>query len=392
MITTDALLIELFQQGIEKLGSYIPNRDKKILISLSKQVMAGHFLTENQSKLLIKIFTENLEFIDNKVADARQPIEFPTWSQSFRVIEQVRKIFMSKDDNGRILVEFTYNKRLRQQISDINKSIEGQMLAINSKQYSIPLTEKNLHLVVNSFKNQGFEIDHILMEFYGEISEILKTTNTQFNVFSLTDKKLETAVFNEVGSITDDNLILLNDRHQKFQYTIFQKNPEISLKNSLANRPGTRVWIDSNQTSLDEVVGALCELDRLPVLIIFNGHESKDCLQNLKKLAISLKNCGVDTNTGIYFRFDNISEHNKNFNNLISQLGYNVQLNDTTLVAGIANNKLPKFLLKSKWYPKSVISFSNNFKSNKTSVYCDAVDLIVYYNDKRPLGGADAIV
>jgi hypothetical protein len=289
-------------------------------------------------------------------------------------------------------VEFTYNKRLRQQISDINKSIEGQMLAINSKQYSIPLTEKNLHLVVNSFKNQGFEIDHILMEFYGEISEILKTTNTQFNVFSLTDKKLETAVFNEVGSITDDNLILLNDRHQKFQYTIFQKNPEISLKNSLANRPGTRVWIDSTQTSLDEVVGALCGLDRLPVLIIFNGHESKDCLQNLKKLAISLKNCGVDTNTGIYFRFDNISEHNKNFNNLISQLGYNVQLNDTTLVAGIANNKLPKFLLKSKWYPKSVISFSNNFKSNRTSVYCDAVDLIVYYNDKRPLGGVDAIV
>ena len=34
----------------------------------------------------------------------------------------------------------------------------------------------------------------------------------------------------------------------------------------------------------------------------------------------------------------------------------------------------------------------HNFKNNKTSVYCDAVDLIVYYNDKRPLGGADAIV
>jgi hypothetical protein len=392
MITTDALLIELFQQGIEKLGSQIPNRDKKILISLSKQITAGHFLTENQSKLLIKIFVENLEFINSAVANSRSSIELPTWSQSFRVIEQVRKIFIAKDDNGRILVEFTYNKRLRQQISDLNKSIEGQMLAVNSKQYSIPLTEKNLHLVVNAFKNQGFEIDHILMEFYGEISEILKTTNTQFNVFSLTDKKLETAIFNEVGAITEDNLILLNDRRQKFQYSIFQKNPEISLKNSLANRPGTRVWIDSTRTPLDDVVGALAELNRLPLLVIFNGHESKECLKNLEKLAISLKNCGVAPNAGIYFRFDNISEHNKNFNNLVSQLEYNAQLNDTTLVAGIANNKLPKFLLKSKWYPKSVISFSNNFKANKTSVYCDAVDLIVYYNDKRPLGGADAIV
>lgn len=392
MITTDALLIELFQQGIEKLGSQIPNRDKKILISLSKQITAGHFLTENQSKLLIKILTENLEFIKDKIAGHQASIEFPTWSQSFRVIEQVRKIFMSKDDNGQILVEFTYNKRLRQQISDLNKNLEGQMLAVNSKQYSIPLTEKNLHLVVSAFKNQGFEIDQNLVDFYGEISEILKNVNTQFNVFSLTDKKLEAAVIKEVGAITEDNLILLNDRRQKFQYTIFQKNPEISLKNSLANRPGTRVWIDSNQTALNEVVGALRELNRLPLLVIFNGHESKDCLQNLKKLEISLKNCGVVDDIGIYFRFDNISEHNKNFNNLVSQLGYNSQLTDSTLVAGIANNKLPKFLLKSKWYPKSVISFSNNFKANKTSVYCDAVDLIVYYNEKRPLGGADAIV
>lgn len=391
-MTTDALLIKLFQQGIEKLGPLVPTRDKKILISLSKQITAGHFLTENQSKLLVKILTENLKFISDKVAEHRSSIETPSWSQSFRVIEQVRKIFMGKEDDGRILVEFTYNKRLRQQISDLNKSVEGQMLAVNNKQYSIPLTEKNLHLVVNAFKNQGFEIDHILMEFYGEILEILKTANTQFNVFSLTDKKLETAVINEVGGITEDNLILLNDRRQRFQYSIFQKNPEISLKNSLANRPSTRVWIDRTQTSLDDVVEALGKLDRLPLLVIFNGHESKECLQNLKKLEISLKNCGVANDIGIYFRFDNVSDQNKNFNNLVSQLGYNAQLADSTLVAGIANNKLPKFLLKSKWYPKSVISFSNNFKANKTSVYCDAVDLIVYYNEKRPLGGADAIV
>jgi hypothetical protein len=392
MITTDKLLIELFQQGIEKLGPQVPNRDKKILISLSKQITAGHFLTENQSKLLIKILTENLEFIKERVAEIQHNIECPTWSQSFRVIEQVRKIFLSKEDNGRILVEFTYNKRLRQQISDLNKNLEGQMLAVNSKQYSIPLTEKNLHLVVNTFKNQGFEIDQNLVDFYGEISEILKNTNTQFNVFSLVDKKLETAVLNEVGSITDDNLILLNDRRQKFQYSIFQKNPEISLKNSLANRPGTKVWIDSNQTRLEDVVTALRDLNRLPLLVIFNGHDSKESLQNLKKLEISLKNAGITTDIGIYFRFDNVTEHNKNFNNLISQLNYNAQLSNSTLVAGIANNKLPKFLLKTKWYPKSVISFSNNFKANKTSVYCDAVDLIVYYNEKRPLGGADAIV
>jgi hypothetical protein len=392
MITTDSLLIELFQQGIEKLDSRIPARDKKILTSLSRQIHAGQFLTENQSKLLVKILKENQSYITTTDHERLLAIDCPTWSQQFRVIDQVRRIFLGKEHDGRILVEFTYNKRLRQQISDLSKQLEGQLIALNSKQYIIPLTEKNLHLVISTLKNQGFDIDQDLVKFYGEISEILKNANTQFNVFSLTDKKLETTVINEVGSITEDNLILLNDRRQKFQYSIFQKNPEISLKNSLANRPSTRVWIDSEQTSLDEIVSALRDLNRLPLLVIFNGHESKDCLQNLKKLEISLKNCGIDNDIGIYFRFDNVTDQNKNFNNLVSQLGYNAQLTDSTLVAGIANNKLPKFLLKAKWYPKSVISFSNNFKSNKTSVYCDAVDLIVYYNEKRPLGGADAIV
>ena len=389
MITIDSVLTELFQLDINKLDNRISNRDKKVLISLAKQLAVGQFLTENQSTLLIKIFKENKDSIPSPYNEV---IDYPTWSRPFRVLEQFRRISLTKDQDCRLLVEFTYNKRLRQLVTDLSKQLEGQLLALNSKQYSVPLTEKNLHLVVTTLKNQGFEIDHILMEFYGEISEILKTTNTQFNVFSLTDKKLEAAIVNEVGSISEDNLILLNDRHQQFQYSIFQKNPEISLKNALANRPSTKVWIDSNQTSLDSVVEALGELNRLPLLVIFNGHESKECLKNLEKLAISLKNCGINSDVGIYFRFDNISEHNKNFNNLISQLGYNAQLNDTTLIAGIANNKLPKFFLKSKWYPKSVISFSNNFKSNKTSVYCNAVDLIVYYNDKRPLGGVDAVV
>jgi len=389
MITIDSVLTELFQLDINKLDNRISNRDKKVLISLAKQLAVGQFLTENQSTLLIKIFKENKDSIPSPYNEV---IDYPTWSRPFRVLEQFRRISLTKDQDCRLLVEFTYNKRLRQLVTDLSKQLEGQLLALNSKQYSVPLTEKNLHLVVTALKNQDFEIDHILMEFYGEISEILKTTNTQFNVFSLTDKKLEAAIVKEVGSISEDNLILLNDRHQQFQYSIFQKKPEISLKNALANRPSTKVWIDSNQTTLDSVVEALGELNRLPLLVIFNGHESKECLKNLEKLAISMKNYGINSDVGIYFRFDNISEHNKNFNNLISQLGYNSQLNDTTLTAGIANNKLPKFFLKSKWYPKSVISFSNNFKSNKTSVYCNAVDLIVYYNDKRPLGGVDAVV
>jgi hypothetical protein len=391
MITVDTLLIELSRQGIETLSSQIANRDKKVLISLARQITSGQFLTENQSKLLIKILKENEQHIFDPVSTTRHIIDNPTWTHPFRVIEQVRKIFLSKEHDGRIIVEFTHNKRLRQQITDLNKIIEGQMLSINTKQYTVPLTEKNLYQIVTAFKPHGFEVDPNIMKFYQEISEICLAKSTQFDVFNLTNEKLITAVHAEVGQISDNNLIMLNDRSLKFQYTIFPKNPEISLKNSLANRTSPRVWVDSNTSSLDELVIALHELNRLPVLFVFNGHDSKECLQNLKKLEKSLKNSGLDK-IGIYFRFDSSSDTNKDFNSLISHLDYNSKLNQQTQVAGIANNKLPKFMLKNGWYPASVVSFSNNFKSNKTSVYCNAVDLIVYYNDKRPLGGVDAIV
>jgi len=392
MTTVDKLLIELYHQGIDQLDAAIPTRDKKILISLSKQIISGRFLTENQSNLLVKILKENLQFILSNNSDAAVLLDTPRWSQQFRVLAQVRKIYLSKSDNGQILVEFTYNKRLRQLITDINKLIEGQLLSVSSTQYSIPLTEKNIFTVVKTFKSSNFEIDSILMKFYEEIVEILKKPNAQFEVFNITNEKIISSIKNEIGDITEENITLLNDRSHRFQYSIFQKNPEKSVANALANRKSTRVWIDSTATQLGDVIDSLASLKRFPLLIILDGHNSSDSLQNIKKLENSLKNVNFDNQVGIYFRFDNATGSNKEFNGAISELKYNTPLTEHTMVAGIANNKLPKFMISSNWRPKSVISFSNNFKNNKTSMYCDDVDLIVYYNDKCPLGGIDAVM
>jgi archaellum component FlaF (FlaF/FlaG flagellin family) len=232
MTTVDKLLIELYHQGIDQLDAAIPTRDKKILISLSKQIISGRFLTENQSNLLVKILKENLQFILSNNSDATVLLDTPRWSQQFRVLAQVRKIYLSKSDNGQILVEFTYNKRLRQLITDINKLIEGQLLSVSSTQYSIPLTEKNIFTVVKTFKSSNFEIDSILMKFYEEIVEILKKPNAQFEVFNITNEKIIYSIKNEIGDITEENITLLNDRSHRFQYSIFQKNPEKSVANA----------------------------------------------------------------------------------------------------------------------------------------------------------------
>lgn len=385
MITTDQLLIEFNKFGINRLDTSIPSKDRKILASLVRQITHGNFLTENQGNLLVKIFQENKSLLPSVNINQNNLIDAPVWSENFRIINQIRKIFMSTVNEPTLVVEYTYNKKIKQILSDLNKLIQGQVQT-QARYCVMPLTEKNIYNVVKALKNYNFQIDPKIWNFYQEISVILQESKNQFDVFSLENEKYKKIISDEVGEISNNNLTLLNDRRLAFQYQIFEKNSEKSLANSLANRENIRAYVNDNLYSLEEVIKSLIELKRFPVLFIFNGHDIKETTLNFEKMEKSLKNLGI-SEVGIYFRFDNTTDANKNFNNKISEFNYNQYLAEDTKVVGITNNKLPKFLINSSWYPKSVISFSNNFKNNKTSMYCDAVDLIVYYNSKKPLGG-----
>jgi hypothetical protein len=140
------------------------------------------------------------------------------------------------------------------------------------------------------------------------------------------------------------------------------------------------------------VVDSLKSLNRLPLLVIFDGHDSAVNKKTLNLLSDALKTNGVDDHIGIYFRF-NQGNDPAGFNKIISELGYNKNLSNQSQVAGIAAGKLPKFFIKDKWKPKSVISFTTSFRNSKSYVYCNDVDLIIYYGDKKPIqGNVDVIV
>jgi len=387
MITVDQLLIELNKPQAVPFSKDIPARDRKILGSLARQLQFGNFLTENQGKLLVKIFKENETHLVDTHPSFIESMSSITWSQPFRTIEQTRKIYLSKTTDLSIVIEFTYNKRLKQIVSDLSKNIQGQLLSNSSKSYIVPLTENNIIVVVEAFRRHQFEVDEKISNFYQEIITVIKTEKKYFDIHDLNNQRQIDLISADIGQINTENVLQLHDRKIRYQYQISDKINNNTLAEKIAQRHGTKVYVNSNQTSLGDLIASLNELDRLPALVIFNGHDSKECLQNLKKLADALTINGIQDHVGIYFRFDNTLETNKVFNAEVGSLKYNSLLAQETKIAGIANNKLPKFLIKSKWYPKTVISFSNHFKNNKTSVYCDAVDLIVYYSDRQPLEG-----
>lgn len=385
MLTIDQLLNSVCR-NIKLIQNGLPSKDKKILLSLSRQLTQGNFLTENQAKLLVKIFNENKELIKTVEGDLEEILKNDKWSRHFRVLQRNREIYILDTNPSMIKVDFTYDKRLKEKLHELNAELYGGVSAITNTAYGVQLSEKNILLLLDKFRDDDFTIDQKITNFYQEITEICKNVKNPFDVFQLENKNLKKLIEDDIGEIAKENLLLLHDRKFRYQYKITEKITEKSLKNDLAQRESTKVYLDSNVHSLTDIVKALTELKRFPVLVVFEGHLPKENKKYLDFLATSLEEAGVAGDVGIYFRFDKEEDVN-GFNATIAQLEYNKMLSSTTLVAGIANNKIPKFMVKTGWKPNTVITFTNSFRNNKSNVYCADVDLIIYWNDKPPMQG-----
>lgn len=389
--TVDFLLLEATAH-LSLTNSEIPTKDKRILQSLSKQLSQGNFLTENQANLLIKIFKENLNFVKLVDNDADTIIKNEQWSQNFRIIERVRKIFLRSDPENKISIQFTYDKRLKNKLSDLSKKIDGSITTVGSKEYQILFTEKNIFSVVNEFAKDSFSIDDKILKFYHEIREIVKNIKNYYNVFSLQDEKFKKIVEDRVGNINTLNLLKLHDNKIRYGYQISEKITENSLIASIAQRERTKIFVSNQKRSFDEIASCLKNLDRFPVMIIFDGHDARADKKSLEIIENSICTGILQDSVGIYFRYDKENDDG-GFNHAIAMLKYNKQLDSTTQVVGISNNKIPKFMIKSGWKPRSIISFTNNFRNNKSAVYFSDVDLVIFYGAKQPIHGTvDAVM
>ena len=382
MTTIDSILPHL-NQNIKVIEPLIPKKDKRILVSLAKQTQSGVFLTQNQATLLVKILKENLNAVRSLFQDIEMIISENLWSKEFRVIQKIRKISIDSENPQYFSVEFSFNTRIKEKIVKLIPQVEGQSLTRGSK-YLFLLNERNIDTIVSNFLRENFEIDEKILDFYQEIEKVKLADVRPFEILSTDNEKFKKTVENRIGTISRENLLFLQDRKIRYQYEISEKNEGKSLTAKIANRTSRRIYANPQEISFIELVKSLKELNRLPLMLIFEGHTSDKDKKTLKLLENAVSTLSLGDDIGIYFRYDK-EEDKGNFNQEIAVLGYNKNLGEHTVIAGISNNKLPKFMLKSGWKPQTVITFTNSFRANKASVYCSDVDLVVYYTGTQPL-------
>jgi len=385
MTTIDNLLIKIVNHASPAIEEQIPQRDSKILRSIASSINSHIYITENQSKLLIKILREH----ENKITDFSQQIQSAltnlSWAKPFRRIEQVKKLQIKKNEEHEsiLCIEITFSHEIRQILTNLSKSIPD-MIAYNTKNWQCELTEKNIVTLYDTFAPLNFEIDEDIKNYYTTIKSWSKSDiENQFLITNIEHKNFQKAITDDLGLSTTINQNIINDRSMRYQYHQDPKNLGEDLTENIANRSKPRIWIDKKQHTMTAVVASIIELKRLPLLIVFDTLVNNKYLENLKILSKSLEENGIFDGVGVYFRLPN-DEMGKQFNTFIAEKSYNYQLCDDTNVACVMSGKLPKFFLRNAWKPMSVIALDSRMgmRHGKTAVYSNCCDLIIEWADE----------
>lgn len=385
MTTIDKLLIKIVNQSDPSVEEVIPKRDARVLRSLATAILTPGFITENQSKLLVKILTEHTDKFVQNLDELVESLITPSWSKLFREVDKTKKMYISSAE-PLLVIEFAFSSAMRKSVTSSVKKINGLVQVASGKVYSADLTEENIETLVELLQPMGFEIEEKILDFYKIIKSWEKTeVKNQFLLTNITHINFQKQITADLGISTPINDNVISDRSTRYQYFHEKsgKNPE-KLTEILAYRNSTKVWVDRNKWSLDEIIFSLTELKRLPVLVVFDNNDPKKCLAEMAILHESLENNSIYDNVGIYFRLPN-DEVGSQFNKFISEHSYNCQLDNTTKVVGVQNGKIPKFFLKNEWRPMSVISVGNTLRQTKTSVYANLCDLIISHTDTQPI-------
>ena len=396
MLTIDNILLKIEEHSIDKLNSSVPVKDRRILKNLVRMIQMPSFITESQGRLLIKILQENMEALDFIGSELIPSLKNPSWTKSFKTVDVIRQLSISKNSSGNSFIDIdcSFNKEIKKSLVALIRNIEGATFTIISgKRTSILLTEKNLYNTVKELDKHDFDKSEQVIKLYNEISSLdVLGTKDSFSIHKTSNIKLKNRLIKNIGSIDSTNMLLLEDRKIEFQYNVTGNLDDSTLANKIAKRTNNKIFINSSEYTLLDVAQAVRQLRKMPALFIFDEYDASASVKNLKLVKTIVDAVDPTINVGVYFRFNNAGD-GEQFNKLISEYGFNKQLDNNNRVSVIANGKIPKFFLKSDWYPKTVLSFSNQFRNNKTSVYCNSCDLIVYYTSSKPMiGTVDVIV
>ena len=322
-------------------------KDVTILQSIARQVHKGISLTDRQYELLKEklvlykdqFIAQGFTQLDLALVTLRMPLRTIDRTKTITVIEDLerKKAFNSIDTKKIpwIKIRFPFAKKTIVLIEEIS-SIAGPDYyhEKGSHEHYFRCTERNVFKVVNQFKDKNFDIDPQLLEQYG-----LK-------------------YFDQ----SDVDSCLTNVTY---------------LAKKIALRTKFQVFISNKKYNINQLVEAVLDLYRFPLLVILpTGCQ----LQQLQKIHRAFDGVVPSDLSSVVFRMDN-NDEGREFNNYIKRNNLNNIVDNKTKIVYTDTTKLPKPLLKLNWRPSAVLLLDSFRPNGKVLNFIESSDLIIHYDE-----------
>lgn len=379
----------------------IERSDFNLVTSLARQTLRGVPYTDRQCQLAKeKVLQYRTQFesngynIDVALEELRLPLRRIDRSRWIKIVEHPKGLNVTSDDKTLwIAIRFIFQKKLINGIDAIKHSLGDGFYDKENKIHYFPLNEITVYKILSVFnKSNNFEVEEQLEKYYETMVDMDKNKENYVpGIYGLKLKNLHEKSFqyaiSSIGEPDIHNLCHYYDQKERFGLYHFDDDDlATSLKSlsplakKIAQRTKNQILISSKEYTLDNLVEAVLELYRFPLLVVLEEKYSYDELTAFHKAfngIIPNESCSV------LFRLDNDAE-GVAFNQYIKKNNLNNKVDNNTKIVYISNNKVPKPLLQSDWFPNAAITTTSgkSYGIQKLDSYLSTLDLVMHHDSE----------
>lgn len=400
-----AYIEDILHYYVDTIG--VNDADKPILNSISKQCKKGIALTDRQYELVKnKMLEQKHLFLDKKIIledsfEPRLPIRQIDRSKYICIVNTADVYGNSPYESHKsswswIKIRFPFSKKDIATLEQIvSKSVSARQKrkeyhhVRGSHEHYFYLSAFNAYMIVESFKNRNFDIVDELIELHSKTKHIINNATNYIplvrdnGLINLNDSVIE-KIKKDLGNYID-NKTIYKDRAFRYGYVYDTYSSNASLASTIAMRDNTEILIDPNKHNINNIVEAVIELDRFPLVVVLD--EDKACDQ-LLEIHQAFKYTVPAELQSVMFRVDSNDDDNKYLNEYVKINNLNNWVDNNTKIVYIKKNKLPKALLTSGFCPIATLGKTSMRNNAQVDSYINFnCDLIMYHDNQENLFG-----
>lgn len=373
--------------GLQKhnLEFTIDPSDVTIMNSIARQVFKGTALTDRQYNLMkekLQKYKEQFESqdvieFDRAIDRLRNPLREIDRSKYIKIVDTSEVYKNSPYESYKekwkwLKVRFPFSKKdiLGIQHCTLKARRDSYIHEKGSHEHYFLFDEINSYNLVKEFSNKNFTIEQEILDTAKKVEDI--HNNKGDYIPSLDNNVVKNLPEKVIKSITDEvgtDITKIVDRHRLYGIVDFPILEGNTLTEKIAYRTTKEFFAKPSEISINNLVEALYNLDRFPILVVL---KNDNCYDQIFELYQNLNSFIENKKQVVLFREDGDSE----FNKFVKSKELNNWLDKDTEVVYINSNKLPKLCLSTDWRPTACIMF-DSFCNNSVSRYIDRCDLII---------------